>query len=52
MLKQRLISIMVGLALTLAVLGAGGIAADAAGFDLTPPAQACGGASGSAGGDC
>lgn len=51
MLKQRLISIMVGLALTLAVLGAGGIAADAAGFDLTPPAQASG-ASGSAGGDC
>jgi hypothetical protein len=52
MLKQRTISVMVGLALMLAVLGVGGIVADAAGFELTPQTQACGGASGSAGGGC
>jgi hypothetical protein len=49
MLKRRLIAIVVGIALTLAMAGASTVVADALGLVVTPQAQAC---SSGAGGGC
>jgi hypothetical protein len=49
MLKRRLIAILAGLALLLAVAGVSGVVADSVGLDATAPAHACN-TSGSSGG--
>ena len=46
MLKQRIVSVMVGIALLLATIGAAGVVADTVGFSVTSQAQACGGGGG------
>lgn len=51
MLKKRIIALVTGLALLLAVAGASGVVADSLGFALTAPAHACN-TSGSSGGGC
>ena len=50
MVKQRMIKVLVGLALLLAVAGSTGIVADAVGLPVTSPAHACQGSGGSGGG--
>lgn len=50
MLKQRLIKVLVGLALLLAVTGAAGVTVDGLGVTVTSPAHACNTAGGSGGG--
>ena len=49
MLKRRLIAVLAGLALLLAVAGVSSVVADSLGFDVTVPAHACS-PSGSGGG--
>lgn len=49
MLKKRIVAVVTGLALLLAVAGVSGVAADALGLTVTAPAHACN-ASGSGGG--
>jgi hypothetical protein len=49
MFKKRIVAVVTGLALLLAVAGASGVAADALGFSATAPAHACN-TSGSGGG--
>ena len=51
MLKQRIIKVVVGLALLAAVTGSSGIVADSLGLQGTSPAHACN-ASGQSGGGC
>jgi hypothetical protein len=51
MLKQRIVRVMVGLALLAAVAGSSGIIADSLGAPATSPAHACNG-SGTSGGGC
>jgi hypothetical protein len=41
MLKKRIVALVTGLALLLAVAGASGIVADSLGFSVTLPAHAC-----------
>ena len=41
MLKQRIVKVLVGLALLAAVAGSSGIVADSLGLPLTAPAHAC-----------
>jgi hypothetical protein len=41
MLKKRIVALVTGLALLLAVAGASGIVADSLGFSVTSPAHAC-----------
>ena len=48
MLKQRIVSVIVGIALLLGITGAAGVVADSMGGSFTPQAYACGGS----GGDC
>jgi hypothetical protein len=50
MLKQRMIKVLVGLALLLTVAGSTGIVADAVGLSVTSPAFACQNGGGSGGG--
>jgi hypothetical protein len=50
MLKKRIVALITGLALLLAVVGASGIVADSAGLALTSPAYACNNSSSSGGG--
>ena len=50
MLKKRLITLITGLALLLAVTATTGIAADALGLSVTPQTHACFGSSNSGGG--
>ena len=50
MLKQRIIKVVVGLALLAAVAGSSGIVADSLGLTVTSPAHACNEPSGSGGG--
>ncbi|MCB9077905.1 MAG: hypothetical protein H6631_09955 [Anaerolineaceae bacterium] len=50
MLKQRIVKIIVGLALLAAVAGSSGIAADSLGLAATSPAHACSNSSSSGGG--
>ena len=50
MLKQRIIKVVVGLALLAAVAGSSGIVADSLGLAITSPAHACNDPSGSGGG--
>lgn len=49
MLKKRIVAIVTGLALLLAVAGVSGIATDSLGLEVTAPAHACS-PSGSGGG--
>jgi len=49
MVKRRLVTFLVGLALLAAATGLSGIAADSLGYSVTPQAMACGS---SAGGGC
>lgn len=51
MLKKRIIALLTGIALLLAVTGASGIVADSLGLQITSQVYACTGGSGS-GGDC
>ena len=51
MLKQRMIKIVVGLALPAAVTGSAGLGVDSFGLAATSPAHACSSA-GSSGGGC
>jgi hypothetical protein len=51
MLKKRIVALVTGLALLLAVAGASGVVADSLGFATTSPAHACP-ASGGSGGGC
>ncbi|MCB9078357.1 MAG: hypothetical protein H6631_12230 [Anaerolineaceae bacterium] len=51
MLKQRIITILAGIALTLVVTASSGVVTDVLGLSLTPQAHACE-ASGSSGGGC
>ncbi len=51
MLKKRLIAVIAGLALLVAVAGSSGLVADAVGLEWTPQTHACGGG-GTGGGDC
>lgn len=51
MLKQRIITVLAGLALLLAVAGSAGGVADSLGLAVTPHAHACQN-SGSSGGGC
>lgn len=51
MFKQRMIKVVVGLALLIAVTGSAGIVADSLGLSLTSSAHACSSA-GSSGGGC
>jgi hypothetical protein len=48
-MKQRLLKVVVGLALLLVLVGASGIVADSVGLPTTPQAYAC---SSGAGGNC
>jgi hypothetical protein len=50
MLKQRVIAVLVGLALLMAVAGSSGIVADSLGLSVTSPAHACHNGSSSGGG--
>lgn len=50
MLKQRLFSVLAGLAMLAAVAGSSGIVADWLGLQVTPQAHACQEPSGSGGG--
>jgi hypothetical protein len=50
MLKKRIVAVVTGLALLLAVAGVSGVAADSLGLDVTAPAHACN--SSSSGGGC
>jgi len=50
MLKRRMIAVLAGLALLLAVTGSTGIVADSFGLSVTSPAHACSTPSGSGGG--
>ena len=50
MFKQRLVAILTGIALLLAVAGVSGVVADSLGLSVTSPVSACGG--GGSGGDC
>ncbi|MCB9079646.1 MAG: hypothetical protein H6631_18735 [Anaerolineaceae bacterium] len=50
MLKQRIVKVLVGLALLAAVAGSSGIVADSLGLPLTTSAHACTNSSGSGGG--
>lgn len=50
MLKKRLIAVITGIALLLAVTGLSGVAADSLGLSVTTPAHACTPSSGSGGG--
>lgn len=49
MLKKRVVSVITGIILMLAVAGASGVVADSLGFEFTPTVQAC---SGGSGGNC
>jgi hypothetical protein len=51
MLKQRLIKVVVGLALLAAVAGSSGVVADSLGLSVTPQVHACNNV-GSSGGGC
>ena len=51
MLKKRIVTVLVGLALLAAVAGSVGVVADEAGLSVTTPAQACS-HPGSSGGGC
>jgi hypothetical protein len=51
MLKKRIIAVITGVALLLAVAGASGIALDSLGLDVTMPVSACQNG-GSSGGGC
>jgi hypothetical protein len=51
MLKQRIIKILVGVALLVAAAGGGGIMVDSLGYAGTLPAHACN-SSGTSGGGC
>lgn len=42
MLKQRLIAVLTGIALMMAVAGVSGVVADSLGLSVTSPAYACG----------
>jgi hypothetical protein len=50
MLKKRLIAVITGIALLLAVTGMSGVVADSLGLLVTAPVHACSPASGSGGG--
>ncbi|MCB0191318.1 MAG: hypothetical protein KDJ65_05185 [Anaerolineae bacterium] len=50
MLKQRIVKVIIGLALLAAVAGSSGIVADLLELPLTTPAYACQNGSGSGGG--
>jgi hypothetical protein len=50
MLKRRLIAVVVGIALTMAVAGASTVVADALGLAVTPQVQACNTGASSGGG--
>lgn len=50
MLKKRMIAVLAGLALLVAVTSSSGIVADAFGVPVTPQVHACGGGTG--GGGC
>ena len=50
MLKQRIVRVIVGLALLAAVIGSSGIVADELGLSVTPQVHACQNPSGSGGG--
>lgn len=50
MLKQRIIKVMVSLALLAALMGSYGIVADSLGHTVTAQAHACGSTQGSGGG--
>lgn len=50
MLKKRLIAVLAGLAILVAVAGSSGIVADSLGWSVTSPAHACHDTSGSGGG--
>ena len=49
-MKQRLLKVMVGLALVLTLAGASGIVTDSLGLSTTPQVYACGIGGGSGGG--
>lgn len=51
MLKKRIVALVTGLVLLLAVAGVSGVVADSLGFAVTSPAYACP-ASGGSGGGC
>lgn len=51
MLKKRLIAVITGIALLLAVAGVSGVVADSLGFSVTPAIYACP-TGGSSGGGC
>jgi hypothetical protein len=51
MLRRRLIAVVIGVTLTLAVAGLSTVVADALGLAIIPQAQACS-TSGSSGGGC
>jgi hypothetical protein len=51
MLKQRIIRVVVGLALLVTVTGSSGMVADSIGVSVTSPAHACS-SSGASGGGC
>ncbi|MBN1993746.1 MAG: hypothetical protein JW953_13675 [Anaerolineae bacterium] len=51
MLKQRIIKLVIGLALLVAVAGGTGIVVDSLGASITSPAHACN-SSGTSGGGC
>ena len=51
MLKERLIAVLLGVVMMVAVLGATGIVADELGLAVTPQVQACSGG-GTSGGSC
>jgi hypothetical protein len=50
MFKKRIVAVVAGLALLLAVAGASGVVADSLGLPVTPQAFACPSGSGSGGG--
>lgn len=50
MLKKRLIAVITGIALLLAVAGVSGVVADSLGLSVTAPAHACNSGSPSGGG--
>jgi len=50
MLRKRIIAVIVGIALMIAVTGVSGIVADSLGLSMTPPVSACDQGAGSGGG--
>ncbi len=50
LLKKRIYSLIVAVALLVAITGASGIVADSLGFDFTPQAHACSTGGGGGGG--